>query len=92
VLLGGVPGVQAADVVVLGGGVVGTNAACVGVGLGARVTVLDRFVRRLQDLDAQFGSKLNTIYAPTPRMSSMGWCITVSPICRAPSPVLPVTP
>jgi alanine dehydrogenase len=55
--------VQAADVVVLGGGVVGTNATCVAVGLGARVTVLDRSVRRLQELDAQFGSKLNTIYA-----------------------------
>ena len=62
-LLGGVPGVPAADVVVLGGGVVGTNAAGVAIGLGARVTVLDRSVRRLQELDAQFGSKLSTVYA-----------------------------
>jgi alanine dehydrogenase len=62
-LLGGVPGVPAADVVVLGGGVVGTNAAGVAVGLGARVTVLDRSVRRLQELEARFGSKLSTIYA-----------------------------
>jgi alanine dehydrogenase len=63
VLLGGVPGVQAADVVVLGGGVVGTNAACMAVSLGARVAVLDRSVRRLQELDARFGSKLSTVYA-----------------------------
>jgi alanine dehydrogenase len=62
-LLGGVPGVPAADVVVLGGGVVGTNAACVAVGLGARVTVLDRSVRRLRELDERFGSELSTVYA-----------------------------
>jgi alanine dehydrogenase len=58
-----VPGVPAADVVVLGGGVVGTNAACVAVGLGARVTVLDRSVRRLRELDERFGSELGTVYA-----------------------------
>jgi alanine dehydrogenase len=69
-LLGGVPGVQAADVVVLGGGVVGTNAAGVAVGLGARVTVLDRSVRRLQELDAQFGSKLSTVYAASPAIEA----------------------
>lgn len=63
VLLGGVPGVPAADVVVLGGGVVGTNAAGVAVGLGARVKVLDRSVRRLQELDERFGSTLSTVYA-----------------------------
>src|SRR5262249_55354109 len=66
VLLGGVPGVQAADVVVLGGGVVGSNAASVAVGLGARVTVLDRSVRRLQELDVRFGSKLSTVHATSP--------------------------
>ena len=65
-LLGGVPGVPAADVVVLGGGVVGTNAAYVAVGLGARVTVLDRSMRRLQELDARFGSTLSTVYATSP--------------------------
>jgi alanine dehydrogenase len=62
--------VQAADVVVLGGGVVGTNAAGVAVGLGARVTVLDRSVRRLQELDAQFGSKLSTVYAASPAIEA----------------------
>lgn len=61
-LLGGVPGVPPADVVVLGGGVVGTNAAGVALGLGARVTVLDRSVRRLQELAARFGSHLSTVY------------------------------
>jgi alanine dehydrogenase len=65
-LLGGVPGVPAADVVVLGGGVVGTNAVGVAIGLGARVTVLDRSVRRLQELEARFGSHLSTVYATSP--------------------------
>ena len=63
VLLGGVPGVEAAHVVVLGGGVVGTNAARMAMGQEAQVIVLDRSLRRLQELDFQFGSKLKTIYA-----------------------------
>ncbi len=62
-LLGGVPGVPAAKVVVLGGGVVGTNAARMAMGCEAHVTVLDRSLRRLQELDLQFGAKLSTIYA-----------------------------
>ncbi|MHA1114290.1 MAG: alanine dehydrogenase [Alphaproteobacteria bacterium] len=62
-LLGGVPGVAAAEVVVLGGGVVGTNAARMAMGLEAKVTVLDRSLPRLFDLDMQFGPTLNTIYA-----------------------------
>ncbi len=63
VLLGGVPGVEAAEVVILGGGVVGTNAARMAMGLEARVTVIDRNPERLYDLDLQFGAKLNTIFA-----------------------------
>ena len=63
VLLGGVAGVQAADVVILGGGVVGTNAARMAMGMEARVTVIDRSLPRLQQLDLQFGAKLNTIFA-----------------------------
>lgn len=63
VLLGGVPGVSPADVVVIGGGVVGTNAARMAMGLEAHVTVLDKSLPRLRELDFQFGSKLNTIYA-----------------------------
>ena len=65
VLLGGVPGVQAGKVVILGGGVVGTNAAYMAMGLGARVVVIDKSIKRLRELDAQFGSKLQTIVAST---------------------------
>lgn len=63
VLLGGVPGVEAAKVVVIGGGVVGTNAVRMAMGMEADVTVLDKSLRRLKELDLQFGSKLKTIYA-----------------------------
>jgi alanine dehydrogenase len=62
-LLGGVPGVMAARVVVLGGGVVGTNAVRMAMGLEAHVTVLDVSLPRLYDLDLQFGAKLQTIYS-----------------------------
>ena len=63
VLLGGVPGVAAGKVVILGGGVVGTNAARMAMGLEAKVTVLDRSLKRLNELDMQFGPMLNTIYS-----------------------------
>ncbi len=63
ILLGGVPGVAPAKVVVLGGGVVGTNAARMAMGLEAHVTVLDKSLSRLKELDMQFGRELNTIYA-----------------------------
>jgi alanine dehydrogenase len=62
-LLGGVPGVEAARVVVLGGGVVGTNAVRMAMGMEAHVTVLDRSLQRLKELDFQFGCMLNTIYS-----------------------------
>ncbi|MTE16145.1 alanine dehydrogenase [Nocardia aurantiaca] len=61
VLLGGVPGVRPADVVVLGGGVAGSNAAVVAVGMGARVAVLDTNIARLRELDARFGGRVITI-------------------------------
>lgn len=63
VLLGGVPGVRPAHVVVIGGGVVGTAAARVAVGMGAQVTVLDRSVPRLSYLDDVFMGRLTTQYA-----------------------------
>lgn len=63
ILLSGVPGVAAAHVVILGGGVVGTNAARMAMGLEANVTVIDKSLRRLQELDQQFGPSLHTIYA-----------------------------
>ncbi len=63
VLLGGVPGVLPAKVVVLGGGVVGTNAARMAMGLEAHVTILDISLHRLNELDLQFGAMLNTVYS-----------------------------
>ena len=61
VLLGGVPGVPAANVLIIGGGIVGTEAAKMAVGLGARVTILDRDLNRLRQLDDIFLSKVQTM-------------------------------
>lgn len=63
VLLGGVAGVAGARIVVLGGGVVGTNALRMAIGMEGHVTVLDKNIERLRELDSQFGAQLNTIYA-----------------------------
>ena len=63
ILLGGVPGVPAADVVILGGGVVGTHALQMAVGMGSRVTVIDRSVDRLRQLDLVFGNRIHTLYS-----------------------------
>ena len=63
VLLGGVPGVAAAHVVIIGAGVVGTHALQMAVGMGARVTVLDKNVDRLRQLDLIFGNRINTVYS-----------------------------
>ncbi len=63
VLLGGVPGVPAAKVVVLGGGVVGTNAARMAMGMEAHVIILDVSLNRLKELDEQFGSRMHTLYS-----------------------------
>lgn len=68
VLLGGVPGVDAAKVVVLGGGVVGTHAAQIAVGMRADVTVLDLSVPRLRELDDLFGGRVRTV-------ASSAWAI-----------------
>lgn len=65
ILLGGVPGVAPANVVVIGGGVVGTNAIRMAMGMEANVIVLDKSLKRLNELDFQFGSKLRTIFATT---------------------------
>jgi alanine dehydrogenase len=61
VLLGGVPGVQRGRVVILGGGVVGTHAAKMAVGLGAEVTILELSQRRLAELDDLFGGRVQTL-------------------------------
>ena len=63
VLLGGVPGVYPGKVTVIGGGVVGTNAVRMAMGREAQVTVLDTSLHRLQELDLQFGGRLNTVYS-----------------------------
>jgi alanine dehydrogenase len=63
VLLGGVPGVAVGNVCVLGGGMAGTNAARMAMGLEARVTVLDLSLARLDELDMRFGGQLNTIHS-----------------------------
>ena len=61
ILLGGVPGVPAARVVIIGGGVVGTNAAKIAVGMGAHVTIIDNNLERLRELDDIFLSKISTL-------------------------------
>jgi alanine dehydrogenase len=61
ILLGGVPGVPAANVLIIGGGIVGTEAAKMAVGLGARVTIIDRNLDRLRQLDDIFLSKVQTM-------------------------------
>ncbi len=68
VLLGGVPGVRPANVVILGGGVVGHNAAKIAVGIGARVTIIDRNLNRLRELDDIYSSQITT-------MASNVWAI-----------------
>ncbi|MDQ1816927.1 alanine dehydrogenase [Massilia sp. CCM 9210] len=62
-LLGGVPGVAAGHVVIIGAGVVGTNALQMAVGTGARVTVLDKSIDRLRQLDLVFGNRISTQYS-----------------------------
>lgn len=62
-LLGGVPGVAPAEVLILGGGVVGINAAKMAVGMGAQVTILDRSLPRLRELDDIFRGQVKTIYS-----------------------------
>ena len=62
-LLGGVPGVAPAKVVILGGGVVGTNAAVIALGMGADVTIIERSTDRMEDLVVRFGLGLKTLYS-----------------------------
>jgi alanine dehydrogenase len=65
ILLGGVPGVPAGRVVVLGGGVAGTNAARVAIGFEASVVIIDRSLPRLKELDVQFGAQAQTLFSTT---------------------------
>ena len=63
VLLGGVPGVAPGSVLIIGGGVAGTNAAEMAIGLGAQVTILDRSVPRLREIDNIYGGRVRTEYS-----------------------------
>jgi alanine dehydrogenase len=65
ILLGGVPGVPGANVMIIGGGVVGMNAAFIAIGMEARVSVFDRNIDRLRELDIAFGGRADTAYAST---------------------------
>src|SRR3954471_19035880 len=65
ILLGGVPGVPAAKVMVIGGGVVGMNAAFIAIGMEASVSVFDRNIDRLRELDIAFGGRANTVFSST---------------------------
>ncbi|MEA2153935.1 MAG: alanine dehydrogenase [Solirubrobacteraceae bacterium] len=71
VLLGGVPGVAAATVLVIGGGVVGMNAALIAIGMQADVFVFDRSIDRLRELDIIFGGRASTVYSSTLSIEEM---------------------
>jgi alanine dehydrogenase len=71
ILLGGVPGVAAANVMVIGGGVVGMNAAFIAIGMEADVFVFDRSIDRLRELDVTFGGRCSTVYSTTLAVEEM---------------------
>jgi alanine dehydrogenase len=71
ILLGGVPGVAAANVLVIGGGVVGMNAAFIAIGMEADVFVFDRSVDRLRELDVTFNGRCSTVYSTTLAIEEM---------------------
>ena len=71
VLLGGVPGVAAATVMIIGGGVVGQNAAFIAIGMEADVFVFDRNIDRLRELDVAFGGRASTVYSSTLAVEEM---------------------
>jgi alanine dehydrogenase len=71
ILLGGVPGVAAATVLVIGGGVVGMNAAVIAIGMQADVFVFDRSIDRLRELEVTFGGRASTVYSSTLAIEEM---------------------
>ena len=71
ILLGGVPGVAAANVMVIGGGVVGMNAAFIAIGMEADVFVYDKSLDRLRELDVDFGGRCSTVYSTTLAIEEM---------------------
>ena len=71
ILLGGIPGVSQGNVVILGGGIVGTEAAKIAVGMGAKVTILDVNVDRLSYLENLFGSRVELLYSSAPHIAKV---------------------
>lgn len=71
ILLGGVPGVLPAKVIIIGGGAAGSESARMAVGLGADTTILDTNLRRLRHLDALYGDKLKTLYSTSVNIQAM---------------------
>ena len=71
ILMGGVTGTKSAEVIVIGGGVVGQNAAEVAIGMGANVTVLDRSINKLRELDLVFQGKANCLYSNTETLEQL---------------------
>src|SRR3954464_763034 len=71
ILLGGVPGVAAAKVMIIGGGVVGMNAAFIAIGMEADVFVFDKSIDRLRELDVGFGGRCSTVYSSTLAIEEM---------------------
>ena len=71
ILLSGVPGVAAGNVVIIGGGVVGENAARIALGIGAKTTIIDKSLSRLQQLDSLYGPRLKTRYATKQDMAEL---------------------
>ena len=71
ILMGGVTGTQSANVLVIGGGVVGQNAAEVAIGMGANVTVLDRSINKLRELDTAFQGRANCLYSNTETLEQL---------------------
>src|SRR5215510_3425315 len=71
ILLGGVPGVAPANVMIIGGGAVGMNAAFIAIGMEAAVFVFDRSVDRLRELDVTFGGRCSTVYSTTLAVEEM---------------------
>jgi len=71
VLLGGVPGVEPGNVVIIGGGVVGINAAQMAIGMGADVTIIDKSLDRLRELSEIFGSRIKPVYSTKDSISKL---------------------
>lgn len=71
ILLGGVPGVEPANVVIIGGGIVGINAAKMAIGLGSKVVILDNNLNRLRELDDYFNGRLQTVYSTQHKVTEL---------------------